>query len=109
MGVQVLRTPVRAPKADAICERLVGTIRRECQDVMIPFGERHLRQILKHWGAHYNHGRAHMSLGPGIPNSLHRPPPLSGHRHQLPADYVVGSKAILGGLHHKYWLDKVAA
>jgi putative transposase len=39
MGVRILKTPVRAPKANAICERLVGTIRRECLDFLIPFGE----------------------------------------------------------------------
>jgi transposase InsO family protein len=55
LGVRVLRTPVRAPKANATCERLVGTVRRECLDFMIPLGERHLRQVLKSWTTHYNH------------------------------------------------------
>jgi len=45
MGVRILKTPVRAPKANAVCERLVGTIRRECLDFLIPFGERHLKQL----------------------------------------------------------------
>lgn len=109
IGVQVLRTPIRAPKANANCERLVGTIRRECLDFMIPFGERHLRHILRTWVRHYNQARVHMSLGPGIPNSLRASPPVSEHRHRLPGGYVVRSNAILGGLHHEYWLDKVAA
>ena len=47
MGLAVLKTPVRVPQANAYCERLIGTIRRECLDWVIPFGERHLRQILK--------------------------------------------------------------
>jgi putative transposase len=48
MGLTVLRTPVRAPQANAFCERLVRTIRRECLDFMIPISERHLRQ-LREW------------------------------------------------------------
>ena len=59
MGVRVLRTPVRAPLANSICERLIGTIRRECLDFMIPLGERHLRRILREWIRHYNRGRPH--------------------------------------------------
>ena len=65
--VRVLRTPVRAPKANAYCERLVGSIRRKCLDFMIPLDEKHLRRILAEWVTHYNQGRPHLSLGPGIP------------------------------------------
>ena len=49
MGLTVLKTPVRAPQANAFCERLVGTIRRECLDFMIPLNERHLRTVLDEW------------------------------------------------------------
>src|SRR5947207_12703913 len=56
-GLRVLHTPARAPKANAYCERLVGTIRRECLDFMIPLGEKHLRRILAEWVTHYNQGR----------------------------------------------------
>lgn len=56
-GLRVLRTPVRAPQANAYCERLVGTIRRECLDFLIPLGENHLRMMLKEWVHHYNLGR----------------------------------------------------
>ena len=109
MGVRILKKPVRAPKANAVCERLVGTIRRECLDFLIPFGERHLKQVLTLWADHYNHARVHTSLGPGIPDPIRPSPPISGHRHYLPAGYVLRSKAVLGGLHHEYWLEKVAA
>jgi hypothetical protein len=71
MGLTVLRTPVRAPQANAFCERLIGTIRRECLDFMIPLNERHVRSILAEWVAHYNRGRPHASLGPGIPDPSH--------------------------------------
>jgi hypothetical protein len=54
LGLQVLKTPVRTPQANAFCERLIGTIRRECLDFMIPLNDRHLRRILREWVAHYN-------------------------------------------------------
>jgi transposase InsO family protein len=66
-GVRVLRTPLRAPKANAYCERLVGTVRRECLDFIIPLNELHLRRTLRSRVAHYNKGRPHSSLGPGVP------------------------------------------
>ena len=109
MGVQVLRTPVRAPRANAFCERLGGTMRRECLNFLIPSGEGHLKQLRTNWISHYNHGRVHMSLGPGIPDPLRQSPPINKDRHSLPPGQVVRSKAVLGGLHHEYWLDKVAA
>ena len=54
MGLSILKTPFRAPQANAFCERLVGSIRRECLGLLIPSNERHLRGILKDWVAHYN-------------------------------------------------------
>ena len=69
-GLKVLRTPVQTPKANAYCERLKGTIRRECLDYMIPLGEKHLRTILREWIAHYNQGRPHTSLGPAFQISV---------------------------------------
>jgi transposase InsO family protein len=67
MGLGVLRSPYSSPKANAICERVIGTIRRECLDWMIPLSESHLRSILREWVAHYNGGRPHSALGPGVP------------------------------------------
>jgi transposase InsO family protein len=65
--LRVLKTPARVPQAKAFCERLIGTARRECLDYLIPLHERHLRKILAEWVPHYNRGRPHASLGPGIP------------------------------------------
>jgi putative transposase len=56
LGVEVLRSPISSPKANAICERVIGTIRRECLDWMIPMSEAHLRSILRVWRTHYNSG-----------------------------------------------------
>src|SRR5580765_5728099 len=67
LGLSVLKSPLRSPKANAICERVIGTIRRECLDWLIPMSEPHLRTILKSWVEHYNCERPHSSLGPGVP------------------------------------------
>jgi transposase InsO family protein len=105
-GLKVFRTPFRSPKANSICERVIGTIRRECLDWMIPVTEAHLRATLREWVRHYNTGRPHKSLGPGVPD----PPkvasviPNSEFRHRLAAGAVVITKSVLGGLHHEYSL-----
>jgi putative transposase len=75
LGLRVLKTPVRTPQANALCERLIGTLRRECLDFVIPFTEHHLRCIVHAWVPHYNGGRPHMALGPGMPQPL--PPSLN--------------------------------
>ena len=104
LGVEVLKSPPRCPKANAICERVIGTIRRECLDWLIPISESHLRSILKSWMPHYNSARPHMALGPGVPD----PPPApsdfgkSRSRHRREEAYVVRAKSVLGGLHHEY-------
>jgi transposase InsO family protein len=109
-GLRILRTPVLAPKANAYCERLIGTIRRECLDWVIPLGEKHLRRILREWVAHYNRGRPHASLGPGVPEAtIERLPSRKNQRHELPPDCRMRTKDVLGGLHHEYWLQRIAA
>jgi putative transposase len=110
LGLKVLRTPVRAPQANAYCERLIGTMRRECLDFMIPLSEKHLRTILRDWIRHYNYGRPHRSLGPGLPIANVQPAVLlRTNRHQLPPGCKVVSRSVLGGLHHEYRLEKAAA
>jgi putative transposase len=107
--VRPIRTPFRAPKANAYCERLIGTIRRECLDYLIPINQRHLRLILKELVCHYNRGRPHSALGPGIPEPIQASVPANVQRHKLPPCYRVASKPVLGGLHHEYRLEKEAA
>jgi putative transposase len=109
-GLKVLKTPVRSPKANALCERLLGTLRRECLDFVIPLTENHLHRILHEWVEHYNVGRPHMAFGPGIPQPLPPAPvPLQEQRHRIPPHLQVVARPILGGLHHEYCLEKKAA
>ena len=108
LGVRVLRTPVRAPLANSVCERFGGSLRRECLEFLIPLNERHLKMTVKEWGIHYNRGRPHSSLGPGIPEAAQNNIPESGHRHKLPAGYRVAKTTVLGGLHHEYRLEEAA-
>ena len=109
MGRHVLKTPVRTPQTNAFCERLIGTMRRECLDWLIPIHERHLRSILRDWVIHYNRGRPHASLGPGIPDPLSERNRLVPTGHRLPERARVIATPILGGLHHEYRLARHAA
>jgi putative transposase len=109
LGMRVLRTPFRAPQANAFCERLIGTMRRECLDFMIPWNERQLRRILKEWVAHYNQGRPHSGLGPGIPDGRSAYPETGRHGPRLLSNRRVAARAILGGLHHEYSWEQRAA
>jgi putative transposase len=105
LGVKVLKSPPRSPTANAVCERVIGTIRRECLDWLIPLSEAHLRRTLRSWVQHYNGGRPHMSLGPGIPDSPHiTKVPAQSSRHRRGESYAVRANPILGGLHHEYCL-----
>ena len=109
LNLSILKTPFRAPQANAFCERLVGSIRRECLDFLIPLNERHLRGILKEWVAHYNKGRPHSGLGPGIPEPSEGIPVLEISGHRIPCGQRVVESSVLDGLHHEYRLEKMAA
>jgi hypothetical protein len=110
LGLEVIETPVRTPKANSLCERLIGTLRRECLDWMIPLTEEHLRKTLRSWLRHYNRGRPHSSLGPGLPD-----PPLNfrvhlqRQRHRFDRSSRVVAHPVLNGLHHEYSLLARAA
>jgi putative transposase len=95
------------PQANAFCERVIGTFRRECLDWMIPLTSVTSARILWEWVAHYNRGRPHASLGPGIPDGTDIMPVLSGHR--IRQGHRVVAAPILAGLHHEYRLERRAA
>jgi putative transposase len=94
-GIRVLRTPVRAPRANTYAERWVGTVRREVLDRMLIFGGRHLQSVLAEYADHYNVHRPHRALG--------QAPPLGPNEPEVvvPAGRVV-RRDRLGGLIHEY-------
>ena len=105
-SIAVLKSPAHAPTANAFCERLIGTIRRECLDYLIPLNESHLKRTLREWVRHYNSGRPHQSLGPGIPDQVERTLPAGDDNKSVSRNRGVIAKSILGGLHHEYrWAD----
>ena len=88
IGIHTILTPVHAPNANAVAERVIGTLRRECLDHMIVLNERHLSRVLREYVEHYNAKRPHRALGLDSPRG--RPPqPKPGRsaevvRHQVP-------------------------
>ena len=62
-GIRILASPPQAPRANAICERIIGTLRREFFDQLLIVNEQHLRRVLTEYLLHYNDARPHCSLG----------------------------------------------
>jgi transposase InsO family protein len=91
LGIETVLTPVRAPRANAIAERVIGSLRRECTDHVIPLDERHLRAVLAEDVDYDNRDRPHRTLRLETPLPTTRSP--TGAVHALP---------VLGGLHHSY-------
>jgi putative transposase len=60
-GMRIIKSPVRSPRANSFAERYAGTLRRECLDHLLIYGERHLRRILAEYARHYNERRPHQS------------------------------------------------
>ncbi len=72
--VRIVKTPVQSPRANSFAERFVGTLRRECLDHLLIYGERHLRRTLAEYARHYNEHRPHQSREQRPP--LHEPGPV---------------------------------
>jgi transposase len=69
-GIRIIKTPIMAPRANAVCERFVGTIRRECLDRFLILGRRHLEAVLAEYVDHYNGHRPHRSLDQRCPSAV---------------------------------------
>jgi transposase InsO family protein len=96
-GIRILASPPRAPRANAICERMIGTLRRELFDRLLIVNEHHLRQVLTEYLLHYNTARPHRALGQLAPAHAHaRPPEINL------AEQRIRRKQVLGGLIHEY-------
>ena len=78
-GLRILRMPPQSPQANSPCERVIGTLRRECLDFLIPLTENHLRMVTKYWVTHYNRGRPPPALGREF--RTHQPIFLSHHKN----------------------------
>ncbi|MGO9195401.1 MAG: integrase core domain-containing protein [Streptosporangiaceae bacterium] len=98
-GTRILRTAVQAPRMNAICERLVGTLRRELLDRVLILGEGHLRTVLTEYQVHYNTARPHQGIAQRVPGRKH------DDGHPTVADLDRGRihrKPVLGGLINEY-------
>lgn len=95
--IEVLKTPVEAPQANAICERFIGSVRRECLDHILILSERHLHQIIDEYVAYFNRARPHQGIGQRIPDP---PEDMLSVDRESPSRIV--GYPVLGGLHHDY-------
>jgi putative transposase len=96
-GAAVIRTPIRAPRANAYAERWVQTVRVECLDWTLVLGRRHLLRLLRGYVRHYNQQRPHRGLALAVPEAGERKPP-----HANPRPRQVRRRDVLGGLIHEY-------
>ena len=84
IGIDIFLTPVRAPSANEIAERVIGTLRRECLDHLIVINERHLRRVLGEYIQHYNAVRPHRSLALDAPEGRPRTARFPGAQLRSP-------------------------
>ena len=91
-NVTIIRTPFRAPKANAFAERWVRSVREECLDQVIIVNERHLHHVLNDYVAYFNHARPHQGIGQRIP---------AGDKRC--GDGPIQCRDVLGGIIHDYY------
>ena len=96
LGTETIVTAPRSPGQNGYCERVIGTIRRECLNHVIVLGEKHLRRVLKEYLAYYHGSRTHLGLGKDAPEPRAVEARDSG---------AVASEPVLRGLHHCYYRE----
>jgi putative transposase len=94
--VDVIRTPIRAPRANAVAERWVRTVKEECLDWLLMAGRRHLGAVLRTYACHYNQARPHRGLDLGVPDAP------DNRDEDLPRFGEIVRLDQLGGLIHEY-------
>ena len=96
-GMRILASPPQAPRANAICERMIGTLRRELFDRVLIVNEHHLRRVLTEYLRHNNTARPHRALGQLAPSQAHaRPSEINLAEHRI------RRRQVLSGLTHEY-------
>ena len=90
-----MKTPCRAPEANAICERFLGSARRECLDHILVLGEQHLHQVIREFAAYLNRARSHQESEQQIPEASPAVPAKQGKAK-------VTAFSVLNGLHPDY-------
>src|SRR5258706_7833291 len=95
-AIEILRTPYHAPRANAVCERFMRSVRQECLDHMLIFREKQLQRVLNRYVAYFNQARPHQCIQQQLPE-----PKRSSLSSHCAADKVM-AVPILGGLHHDY-------
>jgi putative transposase len=93
-AIRIIKTPPRSPRANSYAERFVGTLRRECLDHLLIYGEQHLRQVLTDYERHYNAHRAHQSRD--------QRPPLHDPDQPIDVTAVIKRRTTVAGLIHEY-------
>ncbi len=95
-GIKLLKTPVHAPRANAICERFMRSVRQECLDHLLILQERQLQLVLNTYVVYFNQARPHQGTGQHIPEQRSLNQSAQGARNKVIAYPVVG------GLHQDY-------
>ena len=95
-GITEVRTAYRAPQQNALCERYLGSARRECLDQVLILGERHLRRVLREYTDYFNQERPHQGLRQQVPDA-----PAGGPTQRERIGSVL-ALPIVSGLHHAY-------
>jgi putative transposase len=91
-GIEAVRTAPRAPRMNAHCERVIGTLRREALDHLLIWNETHARHVLDAYARHYNHHRPHQARGQLPPLAQQQPAPVTDPTgHRLLRTHVLGS------------------
>jgi putative transposase len=97
-GAEIVLTPPRAPRANAVCERWIGSVRRECLDRMLTLSRRHLERTMRVCIDHHNHHRPHRSLGMRPPASGRNPHAVVGGTPS-----TIKRRERLGGVINEYY------
>lgn len=97
-GTTIVRTAVQAPRMNAICERLIGTLRRELLDRTLVLNQAHLRAVLTEYQEHYNTARPHQGIGQRVPD----PDPAPRVTAADPGTCQIRRKPVLSGLINEY-------